>query len=98
MGASGHLDPRPAEEPPQRLRDLLRGAVVGARRREENYVEAVPRKGARAGGLTQDPLAPVPEDGVPKPLGSDEGDPSRDALVVTSHSDSQETVVVAPPA
>ena len=68
------------------------------RRREENYVKTVPRKGARAGGLSEDPLAPVPEDGIPKPLSSDEGDPSRDALVAAGNSNSQERIVVAPPA
>ena len=68
------------------------------RSREENDVEAVPGEPARPRRLAQDALAPVPEDRVPQSLSSDEGDPSRDALVARRHSYAQETLVVAPPA
>lgn len=58
-------------------------------RREENYVEAVSRKAGQPRGLPEDALAPVPEDGVAKPLCRDEGDPTRAAFVETHHSNPQ---------
>lgn len=62
-------------------------------RREENDVKAVLGKAGQAGGLSEDPLAPVPKDGVAQPLGSDEGDPSWDAFVDARHTNSQEGAV-----
>lgn len=66
-------------------------------RGKENDVVAVHRKERRASGLSQHPLAPVPVDGVPKPLGRDEGHPSREAVVARHDSHAQELVAQAAP-
>lgn len=70
---------------------------MSSSRGEENHVIAVHRKVALAGCLAQHTLAPVPEDGVSKPLSCDEGDPSRDAFVEPSNTNSQERVVESLP-
>lgn len=66
-------------------------------RREENHVTAVYRKLADARRLPEDALAPVPEDGVSKPLGCDEGDPTRLVPAARENTNSQERVVVPLP-
>lgn len=66
--------------------------------REENHVVTVQRKPALSCRFAQHTLAPVPEDGVSKPLRRDEGDPSGAALVKLSHSNAQEGVVEPLPA
>lgn len=57
---------------------------------EENHIVAIYRKPTGAGGLTKDPLAPVPKDGVTKPFGRDEGDPCMIVFVCHYHTNSQE--------
>lgn len=70
---------------------------MGLVRGKENDVVAVKRKGRHPGGLSQDALAPVPIDGIAKPLGRDEGHPTREAVVARHDSHAQELVVQTTP-
>ena len=96
-GTNGHLEPRPLEKPPQGGGYLLRRAVVSSGCGKEKNVAAILGKPTQARRLSEDALAPVPEDGVSEPFRSDEGDPSGHALVARCHADSQELVVEPPP-
>ena len=60
---------------------------------EENYIVAIYRKFTAAGGLTENPLAPVPKDGVSKPFGRSESNPCMIALACLGHANPQERAV-----